>query len=48
MTTPEDPSFGVMGGMQRLIKEGRIDLGEVSHVIHGTTYTFNLIIERKG
>lgn len=48
LTTPEDPSLGVMGGIQRLIKEGKIDFGEVSQVIHGTTYTSNLIIERKG
>ena len=48
LTTPEDPSFGVMEGIQRLIKEGKIDFGEVSQVIHGTTYTSNLIIERKG
>ena len=48
LTTPEDPSIGVMRGIGRLIKEGKIDLSDVSQVIHGTTYTSNLIIERKG
>ena len=48
LTTPEDPSIGVMAGIDRLIKERKIDLDEVNQVIHGTTFTSNLIIERKG
>lgn len=48
LTTPEAPSIGVMRGIDRLIKEGMIDLSEVSQVIHGTTFPSNLIIERKG
>jgi len=48
LTTPEDPSIGVMKEIDRLAKEQKIDLKEVSQVIHGTTFPSNLIIERKG
>ncbi len=48
LTTPEDPSIGVMKEIDRLAKERKIDLKEVSQVIHGTTFPSNLIIERKG
>jgi N-methylhydantoinase A len=48
LTTPEDPSIGVMEEIGRLVKERKIDLKEVNQVIHGTTFPSNLIIERKG
>jgi len=48
LTTPEDPSIGVMEEIDRLAQEREIDLKEVSQVIHGTTFPSNLIIERKG
>jgi N-methylhydantoinase A len=48
LTTPEDPSIGVMEEIDRLAREREIDLKEVSQVVHGTTFPSNLIIERKG
>ncbi|MEM3189326.1 MAG: hydantoinase/oxoprolinase family protein [Saccharolobus sp.] len=43
-TTPEDPSIGVVRG----IDEANIKLSEVKDIIHGQTVAINTIIERKG
>lgn len=43
-TTPEDPSIGVIKG----IDETKIKLAETKDVVHGQTLAINTIIERKG
>jgi len=42
-TTPENPMIGVMNA----IREAKIDLSEVTDIVHGTTIATNAIIERK-
>ena len=48
LTTPEDPSIGALEGMTELLAETGVALGEIGHVVHGTTLATNAIIERKG
>ena len=48
LTTPEDPSIGVMNGISTLLKNLKLSLSEISHAIHGTTLITNAIIEKKG
>ena len=43
-TTPQDPSEGIMAGLERL----GISLGEVADISHGTTTATNALIERRG
>lgn len=47
-TTPEDPSIGVLAGLADLLRAAGVPLGEVAHIVHGTTLVTNAIIERKG
>ncbi|MFQ5825810.1 MAG: hydantoinase/oxoprolinase family protein [Dehalococcoidia bacterium] len=44
LTTPQDPSLGVLGGL----KQAGIDLSQVWFLVHGTTVAINALIERKG
>ena len=48
LTTPDDPSIGVLSGIDLLLKQTAIDAASVSNVIHGTTLVANALIERKG
>ncbi|HWI77968.1 MAG TPA: hydantoinase/oxoprolinase family protein [Ramlibacter sp.] len=48
LTTPSDPSDGVVQGLKRLLGEGRVAAGDVDIVVHGTTLATNAIIERTG
>lgn len=48
LTTPENPSRGVMEGLEGLLKREGNSLAQVQHAIHGTTLATNIIIERKG
>ena len=48
LTTPGDPSIGVMRGIEELLGEPGRSLAEVVQAIHGTTLASNLLIERKG
>ncbi|MBI4642136.1 MAG: hydantoinase/oxoprolinase family protein [Candidatus Tectomicrobia bacterium] len=48
LTTPLDPSQGVLQGFTELLQEHRFSPGEISHIIHATTLITNAIIERKG
>ena len=43
--TPED---GVLDGMRRALKLGKIEPGHIGLIVHGTTLATNAIIERKG
>jgi N-methylhydantoinase A len=44
LTTPQDPSEGIMAGIERL----GISLDEVADISHGTTTATNALIERRG
>jgi N-methylhydantoinase A len=48
LTTPADPSEGVIEGMRVLLEEAGIGAGEVDVVVHGTTLVTNAVIERRG
>ncbi len=44
LTTPKEPSLGILEGLQALVDPGR----PLKNIIHGTTLIANAIIERKG
>ncbi|MBI2526624.1 MAG: hydantoinase/oxoprolinase family protein [Candidatus Rokubacteria bacterium] len=48
LTTPADPSEGVLAGLAELLDSSGRPLDAVAAVIHGTTLVTNTIIERKG
>ncbi len=48
LTTPDDPSRGVLAGIALILAQGGVAPGAVDQVIHGTTLVANALIERKG
>lgn len=47
-TTPDDPSRGVMAGIQALCALNSVAPAEIDHVFHGTTTATNAVLEAKG
>ena len=48
LTTPSDPSVGVLEGVQKILESNKATAKNVSQIIHGTTLVANAIIERRG
>ena len=52
LTTPEDPSEGVLTGMKTIAESQNLKiedfLGHVSIIVHGTTITTNAVLTRRG
>ena len=48
LTTPRDPSEGVVRGLASLLETARVRLADVDQIVHGTTLGANLVIERRG
>jgi N-methylhydantoinase A len=48
LTTRTAPEDGVLDGMLRALKLAKMEPGQVSLIVHGTTLATNAIIERKG
>ena len=48
LTTPHDPAQGALTGMTELLERVGIPLGDIGHIVHGTTLVTNAIIERRG
>jgi N-methylhydantoinase A len=48
LTTPHDPSVGVLEGIETILRANGVAADEVRHVIHGTTLVANAVIERRG
>ena len=48
LTTPHDPSVGVLDGVRRLAAEAGVDPAGATRLIHGTTLVANSLIERRG
>lgn len=48
LTTPKDPSAGVLAGLTRMLAEGGLTASDIGGVVHATTLITNAIIERKG
>ncbi len=47
-TTPEDPSVGVIAGLQEICDRADIARDDVEHVMHGTTIATNAVLEYDG
>ena len=47
-STPEDSSIGVLAGIEKVCGRAKVDPGEITHVMHGTTVATNTILEGKG
>jgi len=48
LTTPDDPSRGVLAGIGLVLDRNEVRPAQVAHIIHGTTLVANALIERKG
>lgn len=48
LTTPTDPSLGVLAGIELILKNHSVSASRVENIIHGTTLVANALIERKG
>jgi N-methylhydantoinase A len=52
LSTPEDPSIGLMNGLEEMAKDRDISLREfiknVDTVVHGTTVTTNAVLTYRG
>lgn len=48
LTTPDDPSAGVLDGVRRILTNNAVAASQIRNVIHGTTLVANALIERKG
>ena len=48
LTTPDDPSLGVMDGCAQLMVRKPDFLANTKQVLHGTTLVINAVLERKG
>lgn len=48
LTTPQDPSQGVLTGVASILSSAGVAAADVRHVIHGTTLVANAVIERRG
>jgi N-methylhydantoinase A len=48
LTTPDDPSIGVLRGIRTALVSARVAPADVVSVIHGTTLVTNAIIQRTG
>jgi len=48
LTTPGEPSRGVINGLTRVAAQTGIAISDIGYVVHATTLVTNAIIERKG
>ena len=48
LTTPEDPSDGVMNALAEVNAQTSGSLSDIAQIVHGTTLVTNALIERKG
>ncbi|HIF19094.1 MAG TPA: hydantoinase/oxoprolinase family protein [Gammaproteobacteria bacterium] len=48
LTTPDDPSLGVIKGVKKILETNNIPASKLKHIIHGTTLVANAIIQRRG
>lgn len=47
-STPDDPSRGVLDGLQRLTAKAQVSLAEIDELVHGTTVATNIALTRTG
>src|SRR5262249_17330458 len=44
LTTPDDPSEAIVGGVERILKEAGLKAADVHSIVHGTTLVTNTVI----
>jgi N-methylhydantoinase A len=47
LSTPADPSIGFLNAAERILREAKVNVGDVGYLVHGTTVATNAIIEGK-
>jgi N-methylhydantoinase A len=47
-STPDDPSRGVLTGIEQVTADADVAAGDLTHVMHGTTVATNAVLEGKG
>jgi N-methylhydantoinase A len=47
LTTPDDPSIGLITGIKEAARRGGFALEDVGYLLHGTTIATNAVLERK-
>lgn len=47
-STPENPSEGVMAGIEKICALQNVEMDELANLIHGTTVATNTVLEHKG
>ena len=47
-STPDDPSIGVLNGIEKICRDHQISPEDVSHVMHGTTVATNAVLTGDG
>ena len=48
LTTPADPSIGVLAGLEEVIAQAGASVAEIDQAIHATTIATNTVIQRSG
>ncbi len=48
LSTPADPSVGVLDGVDKVCEVAGISPSDLGHVLHGTTVATNAVLEKKG
>ncbi len=47
-STPHDSSIGVLNGIARVCEQSKVDLSDITHVMHGTTVATNTVLTGTG
>jgi N-methylhydantoinase A len=48
LTTHGDPSQAICEGVERIVREAGLEIGDIDGIVHGTTLVTNTLIERNG
>lgn len=48
LTTPQNPSFAICEGVERITREAGVAMDDLDGIVHGTTLVTNTLIERDG
>ena len=48
LTTPSDPTLGILDAIERAFEDSQISLADVTEFVHATTLAINTVIERNG
>ena len=48
LTMPQAPEQAVLDGIEKVVRQAGIGMGDIAEIIHGTTLATNAVIERRG